>query len=744
MTIRRRLWLMIGLSALCVLLVTWVSLSSKRRTMLDDRSRATRFAVETAWGVVAQLERAAEAGSLSADEARKQAIGQLKSLRYDEGEYFFIIDLQPKMVMHPVKPELDGKDLADTKDPHGRPLFRDMVAVARREGAGFVHYDWPRPGSEAPVPKVSYVKLHRPWGWVIGSGVYVDDIDQAISTDLWRLAALVLVVLGSMVAFALILARSITTRVAAAVDVANSVAHGHYESAIDLKGRDEVSALLHSLATMQTGLRQRQESDRRSAMEMSRLKCALDNVKMNVWVADNEAVLLYLNKSLTETLRRSEGAVQQQHPAFSVATALGRSLGVFYRDPSAFLERLRQSRATERSKLQLGDRSFEVITTPVLSEAGERLGVVGQWVDLTEQQKAEEETSTILLAAGRGDFTQRIALEGKEGFFLQVAQAMNALMETSSTGLNEVVRVLAALAKGDLTETVRGESANGRYEGTFGRLQDDCNATVAHLTETVSRLKEVADAIRLAAREIASGNTDLSQRTEKQAASLEETAASVEELTSTVKQNADNAAQANQLASSASSIATKGGDVVGQVVHTMSSIRESSNRIVDIIGVIDDIAFQTNILALNAAVEAARAGEQGRGFAVVASEVRSLAQRSAGAAREIKALISDSVDKVKVGTELADAAGQTMGEVVSSVRRVTSIIGEISAASVEQSTGIEQVNQAIAQMDSATQQNVSLVEQASAAAGSLEDQADRLNELMSSFRLAEGAGGASD
>jgi methyl-accepting chemotaxis protein len=260
------------------------------------------------------------------------------------------------------------------------------------------------------------------------------------------------------------------------------------------------------------------------------------------------------------------------------------------------------------------------------------------------------------------------------------------------------------------------------------------------LATTVGEVRAGSELITTAAHEIAAGNADLSARTETQASSLEETASSMEELTSTVKQNADNARQANQLAVSASSVAEKGGNVVSQVVSTMGSIKESSSRIVDIIGVIDGIAFQTNILALNAAVEAARAGEQGRGFAVVASEVRNLAQRSAGAAREIKELISDSVDKVDAGSRLVDEAGQTMELVVTSIRQVADIMGEITAATQEQSTGIEEVNQAITQMDEMTQQNAALVEEAAAAAESMQEQAEILARAVSIFKLASDGG----
>ncbi len=260
-----------------------------------------------------------------------------------------------------------------------------------------------------------------------------------------------------------------------------------------------------------------------------------------------------------------------------------------------------------------------------------------------------------------------------------------------------------------------------------------------NLSTIVGQVRLGTDTIATASSEIASGNLDLSSRTEQQASSLEETASSMEELTSTVKQNADNARQANALAVSASEVAVKGGAVVAQVVDTMGSINNSAKKIVDIIGVIDGIAFQTNILALNAAVEAARAGEQGRGFAVVAAEVRSLAQRSAAAAKEIKTLIGDSVEKVDAGSKLVDQAGSTMDEIVASVKRVTDIMGEIMAASQEQTAGIEQINQAIAQMDEVTQQNAALVEEAAAAAQSLQDQAGNLSQVVSVFQVAGGA-----
>ncbi len=342
-----------------------------------------------------------------------------------------------------------------------------------------------------------------------------------------------------------------------------------------------------------------------------------------------------------------------------------------------------------------------------------------------------EQIGIIIQAAKTGQLSIR-ADEGRtQGVYRKLLDGINDTLDAVDSPIEEVVRVLGAMAKGDLTERI-----NLNYQGTFAKLCNDANTTVDNLAQSVTTIKEAADAINTVSREIAMGNTDLSQRTEEQAASLEETATSMEELSSTVKQNADNAKQANQMSVMASDVAMKGGKLVQQVVETMNDINESSRKIVDIISVIDSIAFQTNILALNAAVEAARAGEQGRGFAVVASEVRNLAQRSAAAAKDIKSLIGNSVDKVKHGSKLVADAGRTMDEIVASVKRVTDIMGEIASASMEQSNGIQQVNQAISQMDEVTQQNAALVEQAAAASESLEEQAERLAILMSRFRLS--------
>lgn len=478
---------------------------------------------------------------------------------------------------------------------------------------------------------------------------------------------------------------------------------------------------------------ERAAKEKQIAEENLRIRQALDNVSTNVMIADNDRRVTYTNRAVLEMLQHAEADIRKDLPQFDARKVLGGSIDVFHKNPAHQTRMLADLKGIHRAQIVVGGRTFTLIVNPIFNPQGERQGTVVEWGDRTAEVAVEAEVGHIVAAANSGDFSERIAVSGKQGFFHTLATGINSLLDTNEKAFNEVLRILGAMSAGDLTQRITDD-----YSGTFARLKEDANGTVDKLTSMITQIKQATDSINTASKEIAAGNLDLSRRTEQQAASLEETASSMEELTSTVKQNAENAKQANQLAIGAADVAGKGGKVVSDVVVTMSSITDSSKKIADIIGVIDGIAFQTNILALNAAVEAARAGEQGRGFAVVASEVRSLAQRSAAAAKEIKTLISDSVEKIQGGSELVETAGRTMDEIVNSVKRVTDIMGEITAASLEQSQGIEQVNQTITSMDEVTQQNAALVEEASAAARSLEEQAGGLSESVGSFRLSAG------
>ncbi|MDO8813219.1 MAG: methyl-accepting chemotaxis protein [Gallionella sp.] len=556
--------------------------------------------------------------------------------------------------------------------------------------------------------------------------------DAVIRYESARNTALVLILLGLLLAVweMLTVFRSILNPIDKVVGLLQHVAQGKYNNEIEIKRQDEIGKFLEALKSMQIKLGFDVAETLRISNENLRIKIGLDNVSTSVMISDPERNIIYMNKAVYELMQTAEADIRKELPNFNAATLMGSSIDQFHKNPAHQKSMLASLSSTHNKQIEVGGRTFALAANPVINERGTRLGTALEWKDRTIEVAVEREVAGIVEAAVMGNFTERIAMQGKEGFFKQLAEGINQLMETSDRGLQEVVRMLGSLARGDLTDKITNE-----YAGTFGQLKDDANATAEQLKEIIGQIKDATDTINTASKEIAAGNSDLSQRTEEQASSLEETASSMEELTSTVKQNAENAKQANQLAIGASDVAGKGGAVVGQVVTTMNSINESSRKIVDIISVIDGIAFQTNILALNAAVEAARAGEQGRGFAVVAGEVRNLAQRSAAAAKEIKTLIGDSVEKVEGGSKLVAQAGQTMEEVVSSIKRVTDIMSEITAASVEQSAGIEQVNLAITQMDEVTQQNAALVEEAAAAAESLEEQAQNLAVSVATFKV---------
>ena len=515
LTIGGRINLLALVTVVGLLVVTALALFRLDAVMRDDIADRTKKSVEIAHSVVAYYQGEEAAGRMSRDQAQTAAKAAVGAMRYGQDDYFWINDMHPTMVMHPMKPALNGKDLSENKDADGVLMFKEFVAVVQKDGEGFVEYQWAKPNQDEASPKISYVKGFAPWGWVIGSGVYVDNV----SATIWE-------------------------------------------------------------RTLVMGL------------------CAL---------------------------------------ALGVAL-----LGVGW-----------------------------AIARSILKQLG---GEPAQAMSITE-------------GMAQGDLSVKIDLQ----------------------------------------------------PGDHHSLLHSLRAMRDNMAGIVSRVRQGSESVALASTEIAQGNHDLSARTESQASALEQTAASMEELGSTVRQNADNARQANALAQSASSVAVQGGEVVGQMVDKMKAINEASRKIADIIAVIDSIAFQTNILALNAAVEAARAGEQGRGFAVVAGEVRLLAGRSAEAAKEIKGLISDSVNRVEQGSALVDQARNTMNEVVQSIRRVTDIVGEISSASSEQSSAVAQVGEAVTQMDQNTQQNAAMVEQIASAASGLKSQAGELVQTVSTFKFAQTA-----
>jgi methyl-accepting chemotaxis protein len=472
---------------------------------------------------------------------------------------------------------------------------------------------------------------------------------------------------------------------------------------------------------------------RKKELDVARLQSAVDGAQTNLMLCDTDFNITYVNPAVVAMMTKRQSLLRETFPGFDASNLVGQNIDQFHKNPAHQRGLLGDKhRLPAKAEIKVAGLEFEVNATAIVDPNGNMMGNMVEWKDITEQKDAERQIENLIDEASRGNLTQRLDVEKYDGFMRNVGDGINTLLNTVVLPIQETTRVMTSLADGDLTQNM-----DGNFLGEFGVLRDAVKASMENLRNMVGQIRTSGGEISSGAAEIAQGNSDLSQRTEEQASSLEETASSMEQLTGTVKQNADNADQANQLALGAREQATKGGEVVGKAVAAMAEINSSSKKIADIIGVIDEIAFQTNLLALNAAVEAARAGEQGRGFAVVAGEVRNLAQRSAAAAKEIKSLINDSVEKVDDGTRLVDESGKTLNEIVISVKKVSDIIAEIAAASQEQSSGIDQVNKAVMQMDEVTQQNAALVEEAAAASESVDEQARNLSELMEFFKLGD-------
>ncbi|MBP9752623.1 MAG: cache domain-containing protein [Proteobacteria bacterium] len=699
----------------------YLSFSSIKESVISQKKEKLKNFVESATSYMNEIAKDIEKGTITEEAAKQKIFEYIDSTRFDNGNYFWIHDLNLQMVRHPIQEKLNNTNVGEMSDPKGVLIFKEFNKIIADHGQGYLEYSWPKPGEIQAAQKLSYVVEFPAFKWIIGTGVYIDNVKQ----NIWDLGKkdlfFMLIITILFQCIILFISRSISKPFKGIESIVHKLINNHHEEIIipQKLGTNEIGM-------MYRGLKELNET----FLVNARLKNSLDSANVSLMILDQADQIVYNNKAMDSLYEKHKKTFDQ----FFVPTAVENVFTSKHLQDinDLFKDNLLNLSIPTQTKIECEGCILLVKAHPVLNLLSNKIGTFIQFEDITEEAFMKKQVEYVIHEVANGNLSIRLDSFKMSGFFKTLSNDINDFIDLIEKVVSDIARTMKALASGNLTQHI-----NNDYKGILELVKSDTNTAINELEKVMHKIVGASQELLNTSESIYKGSQELSYRTEQQASNLEETAASMEELASTVRQTTEHASSANKLASKTKTLATDGGTIVEKTIVAMQSIEESFKKIDSIVLVMDEIAFQTNLLALNAAVEAARAGETGKGFAVVAEEVRALAQRSAQASKQIKIFMEESSENVKNGVYSVNHTGERLNEIVDAAKEVANLIEDIATASAEQTSNLEQINLAISEMDHMTQANAAFVEKNTSSADGLNQKADDLTIMMKFFTFKQ-------